>query len=42
VRSLWDRVADDTQVLPGHGGSATWAQIKTSNTALLEFLEAAA
>jgi len=38
VRGLWDRVDDDTRVLPGHGGSAPWARIKAGNAALRAFL----
>lgn len=41
VRSLWDRVPDTTRVLPGHGGEATWAEIKSTNAPLREFLAAA-
>jgi glyoxylase-like metal-dependent hydrolase (beta-lactamase superfamily II) len=42
VRSLWERVDDATRVLPGHGGEATWAEIKATNAPLREFLSAAA
>jgi hydroxyacylglutathione hydrolase len=42
VRSLWDLVADATEVLPGHGRSATWGEIKSGNAPLRTFLAEAA
>ncbi len=36
LRRLWDRIDDDTVIRPGHGASATWGEIRVSNTALRE------
>jgi glyoxylase-like metal-dependent hydrolase (beta-lactamase superfamily II) len=38
VRQLWDGVDETTTILPGHGGSATWGEVKAHNTALREFV----
>lgn len=38
IRDAWPLLTEDRIVYPGHGGCATGAQVRTTNTALLEFL----
>lgn len=39
IRSFWPKLDDAKFVFPGHGSSVSGKEIKTSNTALLEFLD---
>ena len=38
VRGVWDAFPDGAEVLPGHGGGATFGEIKRSNAPLRELL----
>jgi glyoxylase-like metal-dependent hydrolase (beta-lactamase superfamily II) len=38
VRRIWDVLPETAEVYPGHGGMATFAQIKRSNVPLREML----
>ena len=38
ILALWDRLADDIWVNPGHGGAGWFGAIKRQNTALRQFL----
>jgi glyoxylase-like metal-dependent hydrolase (beta-lactamase superfamily II) len=38
IRAIWDVLADDTTVYPGHGGPAMFGEIKRSNLPLRRML----
>jgi glyoxylase-like metal-dependent hydrolase (beta-lactamase superfamily II) len=39
ILGLWDRLAEDRTIFPGHGPAASSASIRSGNHALLKFLE---